>query len=118
MRSLRRRCLSPVKGEDGIFLGLMGVKQSDQVGHLQDFVNDRRKLAQFQIATGAARAGQQAHQHSQSAAVDESDFAQMQHDVGAISQEVVDMQVQDFGFTGRDAPGATDDGDFPDSARV
>jgi hypothetical protein len=81
-------------------------------------VNDLWELAQFQIATGAARAGQQPYQHSQSAAVDESYFAQMQRDVNTITQEFVDMQVQCFGFTGRDAPAATDDGDLPDSACV
>ena len=114
----RRRGVAPVKGENSVFFGFVGIKQGNDVGHLQDFVNDLGNLTQLQIATGAARAGQQAHQHSQSAAVDEEHFAEMQHDVGAIAQEIVDMQVQDFGFTGRDASAATDDGDLPDSACV
>jgi hypothetical protein len=91
--------MSPVKGEDGIFFGLMGVKQTGQVSNLQDSVDNLRDLAQFKIAAGAAGAGQQPHQHSQSAAVDENDFAQMQHDVGTVAQEVNNVQVQDFGFT-------------------
>ncbi len=114
----RGRGLPPVKGQDGIFLGGVGIKQGGEVGDLQDFVDDLWNLAQLQIAAGAASAGEQAHQHSQSAAVDESDFAQMEHDVAAIAQQVDDVQAQDFGFTGRDASAATDDGDLPDSARV
>ncbi|MGC2186085.1 MAG: hypothetical protein WA637_22640, partial [Terriglobales bacterium] len=85
---------------------------------LQDFMNDLRELAQLQIATGAARAGQQPHQHSQSAAVDETNFTQMQRDVATITQELVDMQVQYFSFTGGDAPATLDDGDLPDFACV
>jgi hypothetical protein len=118
LRSGRRHCLSPVKGEYGIFLGLKGVKQGDQAGHLQDFVNDRGELAQLQIATGAARAGQQPHQHTQSAAVDESHLAQMQCDVAAITQKVVDVQVQYLSLTRGDAPATADDGDLPDFSCV
>ena len=112
LRSPRRRGLSPVKSQDGFFLGCMGVKQGDQVGHFQDFVNVLRNVAQLQIASGAARAGQQPHQHSQSAAVDENYFAQVQHDVDTIAQELADMLAQDFGFTGHDASAAADDGDL------
>jgi hypothetical protein len=81
-------------------------------------VNDRGELAQLQIATGAARAGQQPHQHTQSAAVDESHLAQMQGDVAAITQKVVDVQVQYFSFTGGDASATTDDSDLADFAGV
>jgi hypothetical protein len=42
----------------------------------------------------------------------------MQHDIATIKQELANMAVQDFGFTGHDAPAATDDGDLSDSACV
>ena len=63
-------------------------------------------------------AGHQAHQHSQSFAVYEDDFAQVQHDVAAVAQQVNDMEMQDFGFAGGDAPATPDDGDLPDFACV
>ncbi len=115
----RRCCLPPIKGQHGVFLGGVGVKQGDQGGHLQDFVYGLGQIAQFQIAAGAADAGQQPHQHSQSAAVDENYLAQVQNDVAAIRQQFANLFAQQLGFTaGHNAAAATDDGDIPDCARV
>ena len=89
--SPRRCCLSAVKGQDGVFLGFMGVEQGDQSGHLQNLVDALGQIAQLQIAAGVAGTGQQPHQHSQSAAVDENYLAKMQNDVAAIRQELAYM---------------------------
>jgi hypothetical protein len=42
----------------------------------------------------------------------------MQSDVAAITQKVVDVQVQYFSFTGGDAPATADDSDLADFAGV
>ena len=115
---VRAGSLQPVKGEDGIFFGFKGVKQGGQAGHRQDFVNDLGKLAQTRIATGTARARQQPYQRSQSAAVDEAHFAQMQRDLATITQELINVLMQYVRFTGGDAPATPDDGDLPDFACV
>jgi len=72
----------------------MCFKQRDQVCHLQDFVDIRRHVAQFQIAAGSTCAGQQPYQHSKSTAVDESHFAEVQDESLAILQEPADMVAQ------------------------
>src|SRR2546430_8131056 len=69
----------------------MCVKQHDQVCHLQDFVDSRGHVAQFQIAARSSCAGQQPYQHSQSTAVDENHLAEVQHNAFAIRQEPADV---------------------------
>src|SRR6202035_6199029 len=102
----------------GFFLGRISVEESDEPGQLQDFVNVFWNMAQLQIATGGAGAGQQPHQCSQSAAVDEDDLTQVQENFCAIAQQLADMFPQYFGFTGHDAPTATDDGDRANPASI
>ena len=44
---VRRGGMAAIEGEDGIFLGCVGVEQGGQVRDLQNFVDDFRNLTQF-----------------------------------------------------------------------
>ncbi len=110
---------SPVKRRNRLRLGFVRVEQRDQVCHLQDFADVLRHIAQLQVAAGSAGAGQQPHQSSQSTAVDEDHFAQVQDKAFAILQEFADVKPQEFRLTaGHDASSAPDNGDVSHSARV
>src|SRR5438445_329861 len=91
----------------------MHVKECVQVCHLQDFMDVLRHVAQFQVTAIFAHADQQPYQHSQAAAVDEDDVAEVQHDVRDVLHKLDDMDVQELSFTpSYNASAAPDDGDI------
>jgi hypothetical protein len=75
---------------------------------LQDFADVFRHIAKFKIAVHLPGAGQCAHNGSQTAAVDEYDVAEMQHDRPPIAQQVSDVATQSLRLWARyDAAFAT-----------
>jgi len=86
---------------------------------LQNFEDLTANVAQSQIATTPARAGQQASQSPHSGAVNECHVAKVQDDFSAIRQKRADAPAQAVRIsTSDDAARATDNGDISDCACI
>jgi len=86
---------------------------------LQNFEDLTANVAQSQIATTPARAGQQASQSPHASAVNECHVAKVQDDFSAIRQERADAPAQRVRIsTSDDAARATDNGDISDCACI
>src|SRR5579872_509433 len=69
-------------------------------------------VAELQVAAGLTGAGQSTYHRAQTAAIDESDFSQVQDDGAPITEQPSDMGAQRFDFIASDkASLAADDGD-------
>ena len=74
-----------------------------------------RHVAELQVSVHLAGAGQSADDGAEAAAVDESDFAQVQHDGAAVAQQPGDVGAQGLALAaGNDPPVAAHDGDASD----
>ena len=76
-------------------------------------------VAELQVSMHLAGAGEGADDGAESAAVDESDLAQMQNDGAAIAQQPCHMRAQRFALAaGNDSSVAVHDGDASNIASI
>ncbi|HEX8818274.1 MAG TPA: hypothetical protein VF753_22480 [Terriglobales bacterium] len=85
--------------------------------HPQNFVGVLGYVAEFEVTTFLANAGEGADHGADAAGIDEGDFAEVENDGLAVAQEPGDVSAEGFGLVAADdAAGAADDGDAADVA--
>src|SRR5579862_2637319 len=91
----------------------MSVEERAQIGHLKNFFNIRRNIAQLQVTMQAAGSGKQSNDGSETAAVDESYVAEMKKKILVLGEHTVDVNAQRVCLSaGGDAPIAANHGNF------
>jgi len=101
-----------IEGIESGFLGFVQVEDVGKARHLEHVPDELRDVAELEISVNMASAGERANHCAETAAVDESDFAEMEKDGAAILQQVGNVSAQRFTFRASDDSSLTaDDGD-------
>src|SRR5580658_4344301 len=97
----------------------MRVEQLGQVRQFQNFAHVFGHVAELQVSVDLAGAGEGADDGAESAAVDESDLAQMQDDGAAVAQQPGHMCTQGLALAAsNDSSVTVHDGDSSNVASI
>ena len=89
----------------------------EEIGHRQGLEDLGRDAAEFQVSTFGSGRLHQADQGAESAAVDELDLIELQHDIAVLGEAVTDLRVQSINFiSGHDASVTLHDHNVADRA--
>ena len=107
------------EGVDRFFFGRVGVECARQFRGFENFEQERRELAKFEVAVGGAKRAQETNQSSEAAAIKETDLFELEDEFLCLKDVLFDLELERTGFlASHDAAAAANDDDIPAELRL